>query len=277
MSIKKNTLDTITPNKAKRIYRKELAGMSRIWQESSWGSVSRGRGVLQQAYKPESKALGSLPPGASPCQQIGKINTCLERIRPGQSREENPSFFLTILAGPPSHFSPVPLTSSSGSCHRAWDSIYKARLRGWASPSPLDPLKDAEMPGMGYIMALRPWNEFACQIPSVWNNMWYGGRIWEERKREKGPTGENREQQGRWTKGNSWSGFKFSTPHLLWKQGQKPGQVKWTLMLRPHILICKMGVGSRVWETQCFRWWSFAHNRNLSSYFKQKAEIYYQG
>ena len=35
MSIKKNTLETITPNKAGQIYRKELAGMSKIWQESS--------------------------------------------------------------------------------------------------------------------------------------------------------------------------------------------------------------------------------------------------
>lgn len=30
MSVKKNTLDNITPNKARRIYRKELAGMSEI-------------------------------------------------------------------------------------------------------------------------------------------------------------------------------------------------------------------------------------------------------
>lgn len=33
MSIKKNTLGTITPKKARRIYSKELASMSKIWPE----------------------------------------------------------------------------------------------------------------------------------------------------------------------------------------------------------------------------------------------------
>lgn len=46
MSIKENTLETITPNKAGQIYRKELAGMSKIWQESSWEWVKRG-GMLR--------------------------------------------------------------------------------------------------------------------------------------------------------------------------------------------------------------------------------------
>lgn len=79
MSIKKNTLDTIIPNKARRIYRKELAGMSKIWQDSSWEWVRR-RGVLQQAYEAQSKASGSLAPGASPFQQTEKISTCLKEI-----------------------------------------------------------------------------------------------------------------------------------------------------------------------------------------------------
>lgn len=152
--------------------------------------------MLQQAYKPESKALESSPPGASPCQQIGKINTCLEEIRPGQLRAENPSFFLTLSAAPPSHFSPAPLTSSSGSGHRVWDPIYEACLSVEHHPLPLAHSKTQKCLGwVSYIMALRPWNEFACQIPSVWKQMWCGERIWEERKGEKGPAGENREQQ----------------------------------------------------------------------------------
>lgn len=221
MSIKKNTLDTITPNKAGQIYRKELAGMSKIWQESSWEWVRR-RGGLQLAYKPESKALRSLPPGASLFQQLRKINACLMEIRPEQLRNENPNYFF------------------------------------WPPPSLLHPLKQGSgitllSHALGFIITLSPRASERCSNawegwhhspkPSEW--IWLSeviclgqnvlrGTDTEGRKRLKGPRGEKQVDCWRWTTGKSLiSGCPlpccetWDKPFEPWSLGLRSSPVKW--------------------------------------------------
>lgn len=145
---KENTLDTITPNKTWQIYRKELAGMSKILMGGLLGSGSEA-GMLQPAYKPKSK-FESLPPGGKSLQQIGKINTCLKEIKPGQLRDENQSYFSR-----PSLHSPIPaffLPSSPPQAVAMVSGLHREPMPcRRALPCPDGLLKNAEMPGKGYI------------------------------------------------------------------------------------------------------------------------------
>lgn len=151
MSIKKNTLGTITPNKARRIYRKELAGMSKIWPESSGEWV--GSGVFQLVYKPQSKALGAYHLGQAPFSKSRRLTQASRKSGQDNYSWEPWSFFLTFLSETPTPCSlPTPFTSSSSSCHGAWDSCsgvhhHTLHIVLWKMQRCL---------GKGYITSLRP-------------------------------------------------------------------------------------------------------------------------
>lgn len=117
------------------------------------------------------------------------------------------------------------------------------RVLHWL-PCPDGLLKNAEMPRKGYITSLRPWNEYDCQIPSVWNKIFCGRRILEIRRKStpKKRTGGSSED-GQMERVSLVS----SSPplNLLWNLSQ----VIWTLILRSQILICKMWGEERVWGT----------------------------
>ena len=142
-------------------------------------------------------------------------------------------------------FLPCPLISTSSSCHGVWDStVSYALLQGPTLPCPDGLLKNAEMPRKGYITSLRPWNEYDCQIPSVWNKIFCRRRILEIRRKStpKKRTGGSSED-GQMERVSLVS----SSPplNLLWNLSQ----VIWTLILRSQILICKMWGEERVWGT----------------------------
>lgn len=89
MSIKKNTLDTITANKARQIYKKELAGMSAIWLESSW-ELNRGASAPDGLDASIQSSWG-LAPGANCSQQTGKTLTGNDT---GPIRRRGPEVFV---------------------------------------------------------------------------------------------------------------------------------------------------------------------------------------
>lgn len=121
-------------------------------------------------YKPQSNALGSLPPGASPFQQIQKINTGLKEIRPGPLQLRTWSFFLTFLSEPPTPGSlPTPFTASS-SCHGAWDSCSGVHHH----TVHIVLCKMQRCLGKGYITSLWPWNELTIRSHLTGTNVLWG-------------------------------------------------------------------------------------------------------
>ena len=69
-----------------------------------------------------------------------------------------PKFLLDHPCSPSIHFSPAPLTLLLRQQPKTLGFHLGGMPQGSASPSPFGPLKGSKMTGMGYIMALRPWN-----------------------------------------------------------------------------------------------------------------------
>lgn len=139
MSIKKNTLDTITPNKTWQIYRK-FKLCPKIWWETL-GSGSGGQPPTNLQTQIQSFKAYHL--GQRAFQQIRKINTCKE-IKPGQLRDEGKLFSYSLslpsqLSSLPPHLHLKQLPWCLG--------IPLWCLPLEALPCPDGLLKNAEMPG----------------------------------------------------------------------------------------------------------------------------------
>lgn len=200
--------------------------------------------MLQPAYKPKSKALESLPPGARAFQQIGKINTCLKEIKPGQLRDENPSYF----SWPSLHSLPSQLSSLPPHLHLKqlpWCLGFHCESCPATGHCPVP---------MGCWKMQRCLGRVIYHTPKALKWIWLSDPIcleqnilWEkDTGNKKGKYPPRKELGGSSEDGQMQRVSLVSSPPPL---NLSLSQVIWTLILRSQILLCEMWGEESVWET----------------------------